>query len=524
MPVIQANKISHQFENGETLFEDISCSMSAKRVGLVGRNGIGKSYLADILTKEQMPTTGSVTVRGKVLRYSQLPSSLLSSSMTVAQFLEQDNILDALARIEQGEYDSHLFEIVGEQWELKQTLSTQLKALGLPDQVDFPCNKLSGGQLARLQLWQLFESDADLLVLDEPSNHLDQEARQWLVAQMAQFAGHILLISHDRILLREMEQIWELSPLGLNQFGGNYDFYHQQKSLERSALERQLGAVNSEQKRLEVQAQKNHEKAQQRESQGNRIRKSGSQPKMLLDGAKNSAENSLSNRLKNENSRRTMLEQKQRHLSERYEQIKQQKIYLDSGTNGRGTAINMVEAVLPFGHALAFNFKLEATQKLHLSGPNGCGKSTLMKVLQRQLVLPSGELQINRPVCYLDQHFGLLSGQLSMLENMLHHCSGLLEIDARTLLAGVGFRRDSVFHLVSQLSGGEKMKLAMLIVSHQPESPVLLLDEPDNHLDLESKIVLAQALKSYQGAFILVSHDKDFVNESGVECQFEFEG
>jgi ATPase subunit of ABC transporter with duplicated ATPase domains len=137
--------------------------------------------------------------------------------------------------------------------------------------------------------------------------------------------------------------------------------------------------------------------------------------------------------------------------------------------------------------------------------------------------LSSGELQINRPVCYLDQHFGLLSPELSMLENMLEHCAGMLENDARTLLAGIGFRRDSVFRQASQLSGGEKMKLAMLIVSHQPESPLLLLDEPDNHLDLDSKLLLADALRNYQGAFVIVSHDMDFVAESGVTQSYLLE-
>ena len=110
-----------------------------------------------------------------------------------------------------------------------------------------------------------------------------------------------------------------------------------------------------------------------------------------------------------------------------------------------------------------------------------------------------------------------------MLENMLEHCAGMLENDARTLLAGIGFRRDSVFRQASQLSGGEKMKLAMLIVSHQPESPLLLLDEPDNHLDLDSKILLADALRNYQGAFIIVSHDTDFVAESGVTQSYLLE-
>ncbi|EGA64556.1 ATP-binding cassette domain-containing protein [Vibrio brasiliensis] len=523
MPVIQANKISYQFDSGERLFDDISCSLVATRVGLVGRNGVGKSLFASILTDKVQPSSGSVMLNGTLASYSQLPSQLLSSSITVAQFLGYQEKLDAIQRIASGDCDSKWFDIVGDDWGLEHQLSQQLTELGLPPQVTFPCHLLSGGQLARLQLWKLFNSQFDLLVLDEPSNHLDGAARSWLVEQMARFPGHILLISHDRQLLRHMDQIWELSKLGLVQYGGNYDFYHQQKSTERAALERQIEAVRGEQKRLDVQAQKNREKAQQREAQGNKLRKSGSQSKLILDGMRDSATASVSNRLKNETSRKAMLEQKQQGLSERYEQIKQQKLYLEQGSQGRGKVLNIVAGVLPFGRREPLNLILEGDSKLHLAGGNGCGKSTLLKVLQRQLSLSSGELQINRPVCYLDQHFGLLSPELSMLENMLEHCAGMLDNDARTLLAGIGFRRDSVFRQASQLSGGEKMKLAMLIVSHQPESPLLLLDEPDNHLDLDSKLLLADALRNYQGAFVIVSHDMDFVAESGVTKSYLLE-
>lgn len=520
MPVIQANKISYQFDNGEVLFTDISCSLTSRRTGLVGRNGIGKSYLADILAQKRQPSSGHMVGSISFACYSQLPSDLLASSMTIAQFLGYYEVLHAIEQIELGDCDSKWFDIVAEEWQLKEALTKQLLELGLPADPDFSCRRLSGGQLARLQLWKLFQSEVELLILDEPSNHLDYQARLWLVEKMRQFDGYILLISHDRLLLRQMDQIWELSQLGLTQYGGNYDFYYQQKQRERNALERQLDAVRGEQQRLEVQAQKNREKAQQREAQGNKIRKAGSQSKLILDGMKNSAENSVSNRHRNENSRRTMLEQKERSLSERYEQVKQQKLYLEQGAMGRGNALNMVAAILPFGRDTPFNLSLEIGSKLHLAGGNGCGKSTLLKVLLGELTLQSGELHVNRPVCYLDQHFGLLKLELSLLDNMTLHCKGLLESDARTLLAGIGFRRDSVFRLVSQLSGGEKMKLAMLIVSHQPQSPILLLDEPDNHLDLDSKLILAQALNQYQGAFILVSHDQDFVRESGVERIF----
>ena len=158
-----------------------------------------------------------------------------------------------------------------------------------------------------------------------------------------------------------------------------------------------------------------------------------------------------------------------------------------------------------------------------LIGANGCGKSTLLHVIAGRQNLVGGEMRVNASVFYLDQHFGLLDESRSMLDNMMLFCAGLQESDARTLLAGIGFRRERVFRLVEQLSGGEKMKLAMLVVGHQAESPLLLLDEPDNHLDLDSKRLLASTLQAYQGAFVLVSHDDEFVAECGVSEEYQLE-
>lgn len=261
MPLLQAYNISHQFGNGETLFQQISCSMIKRRVGLVGRNGVGKSVFASILSGEQTPTSGTVTLPKSFAVYRQQPSHLLAGELSIAQFLSKDKVLSALKQIEMGDCSEHLFEVVGEQWDLPIQLAKQLETMGLPPQPDFPCSQLSGGQIARLQLWQLFDSEVELLILDEPSNHLDTHAKQWLIDSMRSFSGAILLISHDRELLREIEEIWELSGLGLQVFGGNYDVYAEQKRTELQAVERQLASVDKQKKQLEEQAQRNREKA-----------------------------------------------------------------------------------------------------------------------------------------------------------------------------------------------------------------------------------------------------------------------
>lgn len=521
MPVLQADNISYQFDNGDRLFESLSLAIKSQRIGLVGRNGVGKSILAAILSGALPPSSGTITRAKSMAIYRQQPSHLLASDLSIAQFLGQADVLEALKHVESGDCSAHWFDVIGEQWDLPQQLTQQLNAIGLPADPHFACAKLSGGQLARLQLWQLLSSPLELLILDEPSNHLDGAAKQWLLEAMRAFKGAILLISHDRLLLREMEEIWQLSSLGLQVFGGNYDVYAEQKRYESQALERQLTSLDKQQRQLVIQAQRNREKAQQRAAQGNKLRKSGSQATSLLDFQQDRATARSANRTKNQQRRQVHLETKQQSLKARKESISQQKLYLADTVNRPRHAVALFDVVLAFGCNQLINWQVKADEKVHLTGANGSGKSTLLKTLLGKLSLKQGSLQRSAPIYYLDQHFAVIVPQLSMLDNLLEQCDGMQAGEARTLLAGIGFRRECVFRLGGTLSGGEKMKLAMLIASHQPQQPLLLLDEPDNHLDLDSRIILAQALYDYRGGFILVSHDDDFATDSGVKRQIE---
>ncbi len=197
MPAFQANNIYFEFENGDRLLNNISCTMNQRRVGLVGRNGVGKSLLVSILTGQEQPTRGNVTVNAPVAVYQQQPSELLNESTSIAQHLEVERVIDAIERIEQGECSQALFDQVADQWDLPAQLCKQLTSLGLPANLRHPCSSLSGGQLARLQLWKLFNQAEGLLMLDEPSNHLDEPGKQWLIERMQYFEGSILLVSHD---------------------------------------------------------------------------------------------------------------------------------------------------------------------------------------------------------------------------------------------------------------------------------------------------------------------------------------
>jgi ATPase subunit of ABC transporter with duplicated ATPase domains len=379
------------------------------------------------------------------------------------------------------------------------------------------CHLLSGGQLALLQLHSLFCSDASILLLDEPSNHLDLKGKQWLIEKINNFEGKVLLVSHDRFLLENVDAIYQLTGLGLNYFEGNYSQFMEQSQRIEQALDRRIDALKLEKRKIERQEQINKERMEQRASQGNKMRKNGSQPKILLDAMKNSAEQSQASSVKNKNNQKARNSEKLVTLSRQKEALKSQAIYMPDGDASKRTVLLTIDnAHLSFGCKQSIWLKLTQGERLHLQGGNGSGKSTLLKAIHDQPLHQKGPIVKRSESVYLDQHFGLLNSGMNLLDSLRTSCAGLVESEARTLLAGIGFRRDTVYRQIACLSGGEKMKLAMLMVSHKKEAPILLLDEPDNHLDIESKERLSQALKHYKGAFILVSHDDYFVQSLGV--------
>ncbi|MEZ8022584.1 ATP-binding cassette domain-containing protein [Vibrio sp. 1F255] len=517
MPTILANNLSFQLDTGEWLFKNITFNLSTRLTGLVGRNGAGKSLLLSLLVGQKQPTTGSVSRQGSIGFYSQLPSTLLDTNITIADFLGLTEKLEALSAIEQGSCELQHFNIVGDDWDLEARTQQLLGTLKITRNLNTLCCSLSGGQLALLQLHQLFVSNNDILILDEPSNHLDNDGRNWLLEQCQLFEGKVLVVSHDRSLLRQMEGIYHLNSLGLRFYKGNYDDYFKQMSNQADALDKQIAHHQSEKKRLERQTQANKEKAQQRESQGNRLRKSGSQPKILLDAMKDKAGRTQGASATSQKNLKDQNQHKLQSLKEQKEQLKPQALYLQQSNNSKKNSLLTVEDChLSFGSDARINFSMSQGERCYLTGANSCGKSTLLKAIHGQHSNYTGSIKRLGSTVYLDQHFGLLDTNDTMFDSLVTHSGSMTESDARTLLAGIGFRRDSVYRKIAHLSGGEKMKLAMLIVSHKQDSPLLLLDEPDNHLDIDSKQILASALREYQGAFILVSHDADFVEEVGV--------
>ncbi|WP_428774541.1 ATP-binding cassette domain-containing protein [Vibrio sp.] len=530
MPVLQIHQLSYQFSDGETLFAPVTISLQHSRIGLIGRNGSGKSVLASLIGGQKPSclgtVSGHVTLTAPCRLFEQNIDLEQLSDCSIARLLGMEATLEALDRIEQGDCAPHWFDLVGDQWQLKSQLFELLQKLRIPKDYNLLCSQLSGGQLTCLRLWQLFQSDARLLILDEPSNHLDAVARNWLQQQMDQFSGAIILISHDRQLLNQVEQIWSLSRQGLEVYSGGYDQYLLQSTLQNEALDRKIQHLSKAQLALARQVQKDREKASQREAHGNRIRRKGSQPKLLLDGKRDRATANVSQQNKNVNQRGRFLSQQKAELQSRQQIIDPLSMALHQGVGKPRPLLRLNNLVLPFCHQPPISLMLRSQQKLHLAGNNGSGKSTLLRLVADHgntghgAIPVRGTIAVNCDSLYLDQNFSLVKTERSLLDNLLLYCPHLSQTEARTCLAGIGFRRDKVHLTATHLSGGEKMKLAVLIVSHRQHETLLLLDEPDNHLDIDARRMLAGALATYNGSVILVSHDAEFVKECQIDTVY----
>ena len=509
MTLYNFSPCSFSMPHGDMLYRDIRLSLDSGLSALIGRNGSGKSLLAAQLAAQQS---------ADCYLLPQLPPAHWQQ-LRLADLLGITPILNALQQLANGNCDTDSLSLIDGHWQLQDDLCHELQQIGAEPDLWQVCSRLSGGQLNHLRLWWAFYQQRPLLILDEPSNHLDSAARCWLSQRIARFLARpktaILLISHDQELLQQASVIYELTSIGLHRYGGNYSFYQQQRQLQHTALQQQRQQAERNLAQQQRQAQSAAERAAKRQQQGEKRR--GSQATILLDYQKNRAQSAASARRTQEQQQLKQAQQQLQQVKAQQEIIKPQQFYLQAtAANNNKQWVNAVALQLAYGNRQPLSFNWRNKQRVHLQGRNGSGKSTLLQTLAGLLAPAAGKLQLNCTVHYLDQHFSLLNFSQSALANLRQYCPLISETAARTLLASAGLRADKALQPTGVLSGGERMKLAMLMVSQHNDS-LLLLDEPDNHLDLETKTLLAEALYHYPAGFVVVSHDPHFIAQLGID-------
>lgn len=511
--------VSYQLPDGSPLFSDLNLHLDQRHTGLVGRNGVGKSVLAHLIAGDIAPTAGRCLRTGKVYYLAQHITH--APGQTVADLAGVQPIINALERIEQGSTAPGDFDAVGEQWNIRQQLFDQLAHNNLGHLTpSTPTSRLSGGEAMRVALMGAFMSEAELLILDEPTNHLDREQRLALQAQLSHWPKALLVISHDRELLETMTRILELSALGLVSYGGGYSFYAQAKDQQQSAAEQQLAHAKLERNRQEQRLREQAEQLERRQARGNKSASSRNQAKILLGRQKERSQNSSGKFQQHQQAAREALSVRVRQAASLVE--RQQAVFVYAPTTSQHSAAHiaeLVEARLPYGFEplRILSLTLSRGQRVALLGPNGCGKSTVLKVLAGQVPILAGQADVHVKTAYLDQHLALLNLECSVLEQLQALNRQLSESELRTRLAQLGLGAEQVNRPCAQLSGGERLKAAMACVfyAEQP-AQLLLLDEPANHLDLVSLLALENRLNQYTGTLVVTSHDQRFLDAIGI--------
>jgi len=492
-----------------TLWRNVSFSLTKKRYALVGPNGAGKSTLAKIIAKELAPQSGSVQGRGSIKYLPQDTSP--EPNTTVAEFLQTLWL--------SSQVDHQLVQKLISTIDLTKRLT-----------------ELSGGEWIRVRLAQCLAESPDFLILDEPTNNLDTQARQALYDFLRLYRLGILVISHDRELLQFVDTTLELSNRGLSVYGGNFDFYWQQRQLERENLQRNADVLNREQRKKENERIEKiaHQEKRMRDAK-KRIPNDGL-PKIILGRRKRQAEASLAKLNVQE---KQFVESAQQSAQESIKKLKTDPFLRLDFSSARAPAGKTLVSVqnfnLKFLASSEYLWKkpidllVKGSQRWHVHGCNGAGKSTLLKsilhVNSLKLIHREGTIQTAAHMAYLDQRYSLLDPEKSVLDNIFENSRfGLVEL--RNELAFYGFTGDQVFQPVKTLSGGEILKASLAQIFLARVIPdLILLDEPTNNLDFQSQNLLLSALEKFQGALILISHDTHFVTHLKIDHElnlFEF--
>ena len=516
---IALKAVSYTTPDGVQLFSDLDLSFGPLRTGLIGRNGVGKSTLLKLITGEIPATAGSVSIAGSIGTLRQV---VQLEGVSVMEALGQSAELARLDRLMAGH--GTVKDAAEADWTLHARIESAFAAVGLlPLELARPVAALSGGQRTRLALAALLVQQPDTLLLDEPTNNLDADGREAVAALLRGWKGGAIVVSHDRTLIAELDQIVELTSIGANVYGGDWALYQERKALQLAAAEHNLANAERTLDEIDRRTQQIRERKARRDGAGARKAARGDLPRILLGGMKNNAENTSGEQAKLGEKRRAAASSSLMEAKAEIEVLQPLSVKLEPSRLARGTTVLQLDRVtggpVPDAPIIRdLSLSLVGPERVAITGPNGSGKTSLLRLVTGELVPSFGAVRITARHALLDQQVGLLDPAGTIRENYLRLNPGDGENSARAALARFMFRNDAALKPVAQLSGGEMLRagLACTIGSGRPPE-LLILDEPTNHLDIHTVEAVEAGLRAYDGALLVVSHDRAFLDAIGIE-------
>ena len=536
---ISIQQISYIHPDKEVLFSDLNFAISkGQKLGLVGNNGCGKSTLLQIIAGQLSPSSG-VIVRPDDLYY--IPQHFGQyDSLTIAQALRIERKQQALHAILSGDASNENFVVLDDDWNIEERSIAALDLWGLGQfTLSYPMNLLSGGEKTRVFLAGMNIHHPSVVLMDEPTNHLDSSGRQRLYDWVEKCRSTLLVVSHDRTLLNLLPEICELEKHQINYYGGNYEFYKEQKTLMQEALQPR---IEEKEKALRIARKVARETVERRDKQNVRGEKNNIKkgvPRIVLNALQGKSEKSTSKLNSTHQEKAEKLTGERNQLRSSLSPTATLKTDFNSSSLHTGKILVTAKEI-NFGYhpnsdsndiqdnndfkqqlwQTPISFQLKSGDRLRIEGANGSGKTTLLKLITGQLQPQEGNLtRMEFTYVYLNQEYSIIDDRNSILEQAYaFNNRNLPEHEIKIILNRYLFPASEWDKSCRKLSGGEKMRLAFCCLMINNNTPdMFILDEPTNNLDIQSIEIITATIKNYTGTVIAISHDDYFIQEIGIE-------
>ena len=522
--MVTLQNISYTHSDRSLLFENIDLVVNRHdKIALVGNNGVGKSTLLKIVAGALKPLRGTVNTDTTPYYIPQLFGQFNEHS--IAQALKIESKLNALREILGGKINEANLALLDDDWTIEERCQEaiahwELDGLDLTQKLGI----LSGGQKTKIFLAGIFIHRPRIILMDEPSNHLDVQNRHRLYDFIRTTSSTLIVVSHDRKLLNLLQPVYELSKRGITLYGGNYDFYVAQKRIENNALSQDIKKKESALRKAREMKRKAMEKKQKQDARGKKKQEKAGLPKVAMNALKNSAEKSSAH-LKDVHTEKvnaTALElgQLRKALPER----DKMKFDFNNSALHKGKVLFDAKNInFRYDEKLLWkrplSLMIKSGERIAVRGPNGSGKTTLIKMILGEIEpRPGAVRRADVKAVYIDQDYSLIEDRFTVFEQAQRfNISSLQEYEIKTRLDRFLFPKDYWDKPCKVLSGGEKMRLMLCSLNIANQAPgMIILDEPTNNLDIQNMEILTAAMSDYQGTLVVVSHDEYFLEQVNV--------